>query len=127
MSLLKEAREFIRQKFEENPRMAKEELMDLIRPHYVPNYRRLAEQDIGRIANYIAARVKDDLGVRQVFAINRDEGRFYIHVDKSNDVTDIKDVYLHLVKDRDGRDKSIAKVRKRGMEVAGQMSLEFEM
>ncbi len=126
MSLLKEARKFIVGKFEDSPKMSKEELMDLIRPHYIADYRKLADQDIGRIANYIIARIRDENGVRQVFAVEDQGKRAFVHVDKSSDLRDIKTVYSSLVKDRDGRERSIAKVRKRGQEVAGQQSLIFD-
>jgi len=126
MSLLKEARQYIINRFEDSPKMSKEELVELIRPHYIPDYQKLVDQDLGRLANYIAARVRDEKGARQVFAIESEGKRAYVHVDKSNDLNDIKAVYKSLVKDRDGRDYSIRKVFKRGQEVAGQMSLIFE-
>ena len=126
MSLIKEAREFIVNKFEDSPKMSKEELKDLIRPHYIADYPKLVDQDVGRIANYIIARIRDENGVRQVFAIEDQGKRAFVHVDKSNDLRDIKTVYGSLVKDRDGRERSINKVRKRGQEVAGQMALEFD-
>ena len=126
MSLLKEAREFIKTKFEENPKMPKEFLVELIRPHYIADYEKLVEQDLGRLANYIASKVKDEKGIRQVFAIEDDGKRVFVHVDKSSNLRDIKNVFNHLVKDRDGREQSINKVRKRGQEVAGQQSLQFD-
>ena len=126
MSLIKEAREFIVSKFEDSPKMSKEELKDMIRPHYIADYQKLADQDIGRMANYIMSRIRDENGVRQVFAIEDNGKRAFVHVDKSNDLRDIKIVYGSLVKDRDGRELSINKLKKRGQEVAGQLALEFD-
>ena len=126
MSLIKEAREFIKVKFEESPKMTKDELVELIRPHYIPDYQKLVDQDLGRLANYIASSVRDDNGARQIFAIDDEGKRSFIHIDKSNNLLDIKGVYKGLVKKRDSRDHSIRKVYKRGQEVAGQMSLVFE-
>ncbi|WP_371374524.1 hypothetical protein [Sporomusa aerivorans] len=126
MSLIKEARNYIISKFEENPRMSKEELKDLIRPHYIADYPKLVDQDINRIVNYIIARIRDENGVRQAFVIDDSGEKAVVHIDKSNDLRDIKTVYSSLVKDRDGRERSIAKVRKRGQEVAGQMALIFD-
>jgi len=126
MSLIKEARQFIVSKFEQSPKMSKEELKDLIRPHYIADYPKLVDQDIGRIANYIVTRVRDENGARQIFAIDDNGERAFIHVDKSSDLRDIKTVFNQLIKDRDGRERSINKVRKRGQEVAGQMSLQFD-
>jgi len=126
MSLIKEAREFIVNKFEDSPKMSKEDLKDLIRPHYIADYQKLVDQDIGRIANYIIARIRDENGVRHVFAIEDQGKRAFVHVDRSNDLRDIKTIYSSLVKDRDGRERSINKVKKRGHEVAGQQALTFD-
>lgn len=126
MSLMKKARNFVVGKLEDNPRMSKEDVKDLIRPHYIPDYQRLVEQDIGRIATYIINRIRDEKGERQAFIINDQDEQVVIHVDKSQDLRDIKAVYSHLVKARDSREKHISKVRKRGQEVAGQLALNFD-
>ena len=97
----------------------------MLRPYYVPDYKKLAEQDMGRIANRIAATIKDETGARNVFAVESDGERCYVNVDESADLKDVHRVYETLVKGRDCREKSIKKVQLRGQVLAGQLSLDF--
>ena len=122
MSITKEARAVVIQQLEDNPRMEKFELVELLRPHYIAEYQKLAEQDLGRYASRLAARVRDVNGARRVFA-NKDGD--YINVDRTDSLSDIKQVYDKLVRERDGRRRSISKVLNRGAELAGQLSLDF--
>lgn len=106
-ALTKKAREVIISKFEDKPKMSKVELMDEIRPHYIPNIDKLIEQDIGRIANRLVASVRDQNGSREIFAIKEQDERKLIYVDKSNDLLDIKKVYQSLVSTKKGLNPSI--------------------
>jgi hypothetical protein len=126
MKLAKEARKVIVDQFENSPKKNKEDLIEMIRPHYIPDYRKLVEQDLGRLANQIAASVRDENGARRIFAINDDGKQALVNVDKSEDIQDLRAVYKDLLKGRDSRERSIGKVFKRGQEVAGQMALEFD-
>ncbi|MDD3157473.1 hypothetical protein [Anaeromusa sp.] len=125
MSISREARRLIIDQFIESPKRSKKDLLDMISPHYVPDYKKLAEQDMGRLANRIASTIKDETGARNVFAVDSDGERCYINVDESDNIKDVRNVYRTLVKGRDCRDKSIEKVLKRGKELAEQLSLDF--
>lgn len=124
-ALSKKAREVIIGKFEDSPKMSKAELVDEIRPHYVPDVKKLIEQDLGRIANRLAASVRDENGRREIFAIEESEERKLIYVEKSQSLEDIKSVYKSLVKAKKGLNPSIKKVLHKGVELAGQQSLDF--
>lgn len=125
MKLTKKARKVIVEQFENSPKKNKADLIEMIRPHYIPDYKKLVEQDLGRLANQIAASVRDENGARKIFAINDDGKQALVNVDKSENIQDLRSVYKDLLKGRDSRDRSIGKVFKRGQEVAGQMSLAF--
>lgn len=122
MSITKDARTMVIRTMEDNPRMGKEDLIELLRPHYMADYQKLAEQDLNRYASRLAARVRDINGARRVFANKEGD---YINVDRTESLSDIKQVYNKLVKERDGRRRSISKVLNRGAELAGQLSLDF--
>lgn len=53
MALDKDSREFIMEKMREQGEMTIEEVMDMIRPHYVPDYDMLKEREIRQIATRI--------------------------------------------------------------------------
>lgn len=125
-AITKEARARIIDRFINDPKMSKEGFKDEIRPHYIPDYEKLKEQDIGRIANRMAASVRDENGRREIFAIEEDGEQKLIYVEKSKDLGDIRKVYESLVKTKKGLNPSIKKVFKHGMEVAGQLSLDFK-
>jgi len=123
--LTKRAREVIVEKFTDNPKMTKDELVDEIRPHYIPDLRKLQEQELGRIANRLAASVRDENGRREIFSIEENQKRKLIYVEKSQSLDDIKKVYNSLVKTKKGLNPSIKKVLHKGMELSGQISLDF--
>ena len=45
MSIPKDARRLIIDQFIESPKRSKSDLVEMIRPYYVPDYKKLAEQD----------------------------------------------------------------------------------
>lgn len=126
MSLTRKARNVIKEMFAEVPKKRKADLIEMIRPHYIPDYKKLVEQDLNRIANAIASSIRDEVGARQIFVIESEGAPVFVNVDASEDIQDIRAVYKSLVKARDGREQSIAKVKKRGREVAGQLALVFD-
>lgn len=125
MSISKGARKVIKELFADSPKKVKEDLIEMIRPHYVADYKKLVEQDLNRLANAIAASVRDENGARCVFTIESEGKSVLVNVDKSEDIQDLRTVYKDLVRGRDSRECSIKKVFKRGQEVAGQLSLSF--
>lgn len=124
-ALTKRAREVIIEKFESSPKMSKQELMNEIRPHYIPDVEKLIEQDLGRIANRLAAGVRDENGRREIFAIEEGHERKLIYVDKSQSLSDVRRVYNSLVTAKKGLNPSIKKVYQKGLELAGQQRFEF--
>jgi hypothetical protein len=127
MSISRKARKVIKEQFSDLPRKIKDDLIEMIRPHYVADYTKLVEQDLNRIANNIAASVRDENGARCIFSIESEGKNVLVNVDKSEDIQDLRSVYKDLINGRDSRECSIRKVFKRGQEVAGQQSLQFDV
>ena len=125
MSISKEARRLIIDQFVESPKRSKNDLVAMITPFYVPDYKKLVEQDKGRIANRIVATIKDETGARDVFSVKSDGEQCYINITTSDNAKDIQKIYKTLCKGRDSREKSIEKVLKRSNELSEQLSLEF--
>lgn len=127
MGLSKGARKVIKELFADYPKKIKGDLIEMIRPHYIADYGKLVEQDLNRIANSVAASVRDENGARCIFTIEDEGEPVLVNVDKSESIQDLRAVYADLTKGRDSRERSIQKVFKRGQEVAGQMQLKFDV
>lgn len=120
MSLTRDQRKRIIQVLEERPKMTKSELVEFVRPHYTPDYQRLVDQDLGRIANRLAASIKDENGDRRIFAGSYDE---MVNIDTCKSFADVNKVVSNLIKARDSRERSIAKATRIKAELAGQQAL----
>ncbi|MDL2280360.1 hypothetical protein LJC10_00705 [Selenomonadales bacterium OttesenSCG-928-I06] len=127
MSLIKKARQVIVEKFEDRPKMSKQELIEEIRPHYLVDMEKLIEQDLGRLANRIAASVKDKNGRREIFAVKDKDGRALVYLEKCNDIHDVNKVYDSIKKSHSGFSNTMKKVNKHRKKVLGQMSLFKEV
>ena len=127
MSISRKARKVIKEQFADLPKKIKSDLIETIRPHYTADYKKLVEQDLNRIANSIAASIRDENGARSIFTIESEGNSVLVNVDVSENIQDLRSVYVDLLNGRDSRERSILKVFKRGQEVAGQQSLQFEV
>lgn len=120
------AREMIILKMLESGEMETEEIMELVRPHFLFDPQAAREQMIRRKAHQLAAQIRDEKGVRTVFACKVGGISKYVNIDESQDVMALKSVDSQLRTKLDGLELSSAKASKRRMEVEGQMSLDLE-
>lgn len=120
------ASEMIYKKMYDLGEMEREELIDLIRPHFIFDKPSAERREILQLANRMMARVKDEKGIRTVFACNVDGVHKYVDIDKSKDLPALKSVDNQLTEKRNGLELSCAKASRRRMEVEGQLSLDFE-
>lgn len=124
-TLERRARNVIVQLIMESGEMDTEEIMDLIRPHYLFDPHRAKEQAIRRKASQLAAQVRDDRGIRTVFNCKEDGISKYVNIDASKNVEDLKSVEKQLNTKLIGLKASSTKASKRVMEVEGQLSLNL--
>lgn len=123
--LEKRAHEFIIQQIREHGEMTSEEIMELIRPHYIFDVPKLMEQALRRKANQLVAQVRDEQGVRTVFNCIVDGVSKYVNVDTCNNLTSIKSVEAQLDEKLKGLTISKAKASRRRMEIEGQLKLDL--
>ena len=119
------AAEMIMQKIYESGEMETEDIMDLIRPHYLFDPKAAREQGIRRKAHQLAARIRDDKGIRSVFACDIDGRSVYVNIDESRDVNNMRSVEGQLNSKLLGLSCSMGKASRRRMEIEGQLSLDL--
>ncbi len=125
LALEKRARDVIIQIIRDSGEISTERIMDLVRPHINFDYEIAKEQVTRRVANQLAAQVRDDDKTRVMFACKKDKVSKYINIDKSNDLVALKLVESNLRQKMHGLEKSHAKASRRRMVIEGQMSLDF--
>lgn len=109
----------------ENGEMETEEIMDLVRPHFQFDPETAKEQAIRRKAHQLAAQIRDEKGVRSVFACKVDGVSMYVNIDESHNAKNLRGVDAQLRMKYEGLKASCHKASKRVMEVEGQMSLDL--
>lgn len=119
------ARDIIYQKMYDSGEMEREELICLINPHFNFDEPSARRREILQLANRMMARVKDDKGIRTVFACNVDGIHKYVDIDKSQDLIALRSVEGQLTEKSNGLKLSRAKATSRRMEVEGQLSLDL--
>lgn len=117
------ASEMIYQKMYDSGEMEREELVDLIAPHFIFDKSSAERREILQLANRMMARVKDDKGIRTVFACNVSGVHKYVDIDKCQDLIALRSVEGQLTEKSNGLELSCAKASRRRMEVEGQMNL----
>jgi hypothetical protein len=80
--LEKEAQLVIRELVSDNPSMSIDDVMNIIRPHYLFDPQLAMEKEIRQLANRTVASVKDEKGIRRAFAY---KGR-YVNVEKETNI-----------------------------------------
>jgi len=104
--------------------ISKDTVIALIIPHYSYNSRTLYNQDLGRIANNLISKHKDENNIRSFFNYSDIDGNSnYANVDKTQDGKIIEQIYKSLNKKQLGISKSMNKVKKRYGEISGQTSI----
>lgn len=119
------AQEMILHKLSESGEMETEEIMDLIRPHFLFDPLTAKERQIRRKANQLAARIRDEKGIRSVFNCNVDGVSKYVNIDESQDVRALRGVETQLAEKLNGLEISRTKALKRREETEEQMKLQF--
>lgn len=125
-TLEKRARDVIVQLIRENSGMETEEIMDLLRPHYLFDPVSAREQMIRRKAHQLASQIRDENGARTVFNCKVDGVSKYVNIDESKDIKSLRSVDRQLTEKLEGLKISSTKASKRVMEVEGQMSLDLK-
>lgn len=120
------AREMIVQKMMESGEMTTEEIMDLIRPHFLFDKEAAKEQGIRKLTHQMMAQIRDEKGIRTVFACKVDGIHKYVNIDESRNVKALRSVEGQLTEKCNGLEISCAKASKRRMEVEGQLSFDLE-
>lgn len=120
------AREMIKHKLYEMGEIETEEAMEMIRPHFLFNPIIAKEKELRTVAQKMLSGIRDEKGVRTVFACNVDGVSKYVNIDESRDIASLRGVDRQLAKKLEGLEASSAKASKRRMEVEGQMSLDLE-
>lgn len=115
------AQEMILHKLSESGEMETGEIMDLIRPHFLFDPLTAKERQIRRKANQLAARIRDEKGIRSVFNCNVDGVSKYVNIDESQDVRALRGVETQLAEKLNGLEISRAKASKRREETEGQL------
>ena len=120
------AREVIKQKLYEMGEVETEVVMDMIRPHFLFNALAAKEREIRRTAQQMMSSMRDDKGIRTVFACNVDGVPKYVNIDKIKDLDSLRGVDAQLRTKFEGLKASSAKASRRRMEVEGQLRLDLE-
>lgn len=120
------AADMIMQKIHESGEMKTDEIIDLIRPHYLFDPATAREQGVRRKAHQLAARIRDDKGIRSVFACDIDGMSVYVNIDESQDVNNLRSVEGQLNAKLLGLSSSMGKASLRRMEVEGQLKFDFD-
>lgn len=115
------AKEFIIDQIREHGEMDKEEIKDLIRPHFLFDYQQAKEQAINRYTNQLIAQIRDKAGVRTCFNIRGAET--VVHVETCRDLTKVQAIQEQLEKQIIGTMASYRKTSHRVKELQGQLSL----
>lgn len=120
------AREVIKQKLYEMGEVKTEVVMDMIRPHFLFNASAAKEREIRRTAQQMMSSMRDEKGVRTVFACNVDGVSKYVNIDMSENPDSLRGVDAQLRTKLEGLKVSSAKALRRRMEVEGQLSLDLK-
>ena len=119
------AREYIITQLHDNGQMTKEEVMDLIRPHFSFDPVAAEERAIGRYANRLVASVRDEAGVRTCFTVqNKDT---IVNIEKSKNLALVKTIENQLSRQIEGIRRSQRRAARRMRELEGQISMFGEI
>ncbi len=119
--LERRAREYILEQIHDSGEMTREEIKDLIRPHFNFDYQTAKEQAIGRCANRLVSSLRDEQGIRTSFTLRGEN--LVVNVEKSKNLRNIRAVKKQLQKQIAGTFASFKKTEKRESELLGQTSL----
>lgn len=123
--LEKEARETILTQMDNIGEITTVELMEIIRPYYMFDIRKLRNQALRRTANSLMRNNKDDKGIRTCFSCKNKEGKsIYINIDTTKDLKALEKIELQLVKKYKGLNASKKKVKLRKQTLSDQLDMK---
>lgn len=117
----KQAREFVEAQMLDSGEMSKEEVKDLVRPHFMFDYQTAKEQAINRYVNGLISSLRDEQGVRTNFILRGKDS--VVNLEKSNNLRNVRAVEEQLRKQIVGTMASYKKAKKRAAELEGQASI----
>lgn len=115
------AKDYILEQMHDNGEMTRDEIKDLIRPHFSFDYQTAKEQAIGRCANRLVSSLRDEQGVRTSFTLRGEN--LVVNIEKSKNLRNVRAVKKQLQKQIAGTYASFKKTEKRESELLGQTSL----
>lgn len=119
--LSRKARDYITERMRDSGEMTKEEIKDLIRPHFNFDYNLAKEQAIGRYANRLVSSLRDEQGIRTSFTLQSQD--LVVNVERSKNLRHVRAVKKQLEKQLTGVYASFKKVKAKESELLGQTSL----
>lgn len=121
----KRIKEAIKDVLRERPGISTEEAVEIVKIYAEkPDPVKLEEQYYRRQANRILASFRDDSNVRECFNIRTESGeRLYINVPTTTNKAQLERAKKTLAAKYRGLNKSIKKVQRRELELAGQMTM----
>lgn len=120
------ARKMIRQKLYEMGEITTEDAMDEVRPHFL-NAAAAEEKELRRTTQQMLSGIRDEKGVRSVFNCTVDGISTYIRVEACKDLPKLQNTEDQLNTKLTGLCASAAKVKRRRLEVEGQLSLDLDL
>ncbi|NSB15868.1 hypothetical protein [Clostridium beijerinckii] len=125
-ALEKKAKEKILEQMDElGGEITTDDVVELLRPHYIFNIRKLREQALRRTANNLMATYRDNKGVRTCFSCKDDSGNSkYFNIETTTDLKALKNIEIQLNKKYKGLNISKKKVQRRRDELSGQVSFK---
>ncbi len=121
--LTPEAKKYIEDQIHDLGEITTEEVMELVRPHFVFDPQSAREQQLRKIAHRIMYGMRDEKQIRTCFAVKKSGESVYVNIDKSTNLDDLTKVRKQLGNKFDGLNRSLKKVKARTREVQGQMSI----
>ena len=125
-TLEKRAKEFIIQQMEDKGEMERDEVIELIRPHFNFDPTNAREQALNRKAQQLMSQLKDEKGARTCFNYKKDGISSYVNVDATTDLHALNEVEKQLSAKYIGLNASRAKVQQRKQELSGQLTLDLD-
>lgn len=124
--LTPEAKEYIENQVLSRGEITTDEVMDIVRPHFMFDMLSAKEQQIRRVAHRIMSSMRSTDHSRTCFAIDKCGESTYINIENSSNIEDLDKVREQLGYKFDGLNRSLKKVNERFKEIEGQMFFDDE-
>lgn len=122
--LTPEARQFIEDQIHDHGEITTDEVMELVRPHFIFDPESAREQQIRRTAHRIMSSIRDTDKTRICFAIKRQGESTYVNVESNESIEDLNKVRAQLGYKFDGLTRSLKKVNERTRQIQGQLTFD---